>query len=195
MIGAALGIALAGWAGYNGWRVASAPRQAVQVGAEVPARCPRDFAFRTYMQVRDFYLELSPGHRKYELHGTDLLQDVVIDVWEQAGFQFVQHEYRVTELVPPERMRLVSDSSRVRVLGLFKGRTRSEVEFRFAAASASGTTLGLTICIVFPNPLRHLLARLFFTEAIWQAHAKEEMTALARLMERRWAEAGAAKSA
>lgn len=176
------------WASYcllRGWR---APGNAVQVSAEVIANCPNDFAFQTYMKVREFYLQLSPAHKKYELHGTDLTKDVVIDVWEEAGFQFVRHQYRVTELIPRERMRLVSEKSQVRVLGLFKGQTRSEVEFRFRPASASECALGLTICIVFPNRLRHWLARMFFTQAIWQAHAKEEMMQLAKVMEQRFAQ-------
>ena len=68
------------WASYCLLRVWSAPRNALQVGAEVIAHCPNDFAFQTYMKVREFYLQLSPAHKKYELHGTDLTKDVVIDV-------------------------------------------------------------------------------------------------------------------
>jgi hypothetical protein len=186
-MGTALHLVLLMWLVYNLWRVIRAPDNAVAVGAEVLTRCPRDFAFKTYMKVREFYLELSPGHKKYELHGTDLHRDVTIDVWESAGFQFVKHVYRIVELIPGERMRLVSEHSQVRVLGLFRGQSRSEVEFRFAPNGDAETRLGLTIRIVFPNRLRHLLARLFATEAIWQAHATEEMTALARLIEQRHA--------
>jgi len=179
------------WLAYCLWRVASAPGNSVLVGADVIARCPSEFAFQTYMNIRDFYLQLSSGHKRYELHGTNLTQDVVIDVWEQAGFQFVQHKYRVTELVPGERMCLVSEMSQVRILGLFRSRSRSEVEFRFHPDSDTETVLGLVIRIVFPNKLRHLLARLFFTQAIWQSHAKEEIAALAKVMEQRYAHGAA----
>lgn len=195
MIQTAIQLAVLAWVSYCLVRTLTAPRNAVEVGAEVATRCPRAFAFQTYMKVRDFYLQLSPAHRKYELHGKELMNDVVIDVWEQAGFQLVKHKYRVTRLVPGERMSLVSDRSEVRVLGLFRGVSRSEVEFTFRSSSDRETVLGLGIRIVFPNRLRHLLARLFFTEAIWQAHAKEEMTALARLMEKRYSERANAANA
>ncbi|HBI14223.1 MAG TPA: hypothetical protein DDY20_01675 [Desulfobulbaceae bacterium] len=185
----AINIALVSWVLYCAIRVVIAPRNAIQVGANVLANTPNDFAFQTYMKVREFYLQLSPGHKKYELRGTELLKDVVIDVWEEAGFQFVKHQYRVSELIPPERMKLVSESSQVKVLGLFRGQTRSEVVFRFTPTADSKTTLGLAICIVFSSKLRQFLARLFFTEAIWQAHAKQEMKALARLIEQRYAKA------
>jgi len=120
-----------------------------------------------------------------------LTPETVISIGEAAGFQTVEHKYRVTDLVPGQRMRLLSEASQVKVLGLFRGQSRSEVEFSFREAGPTETDLGLTICIVFPNLLRHLLARLFFTEAIWQRHAKEEMTALASLIERRYVERAA----
>ena len=180
-----LHLALAGWFLYCLWRVATSPRNAVQVGTEVSAKCPVESAFGTYMKVREFYLKLSPGHKKYEMQGHALTPDTIIEVWEEAGFQLVKHKYRVIELVPRERMRLVSEASQVRVLGLFHGQSRSEVEFRFRSIGTSECSLGLSICIVFPNRLRHLLARLFFTEAIWQRHAEQEMAALARVVELR----------
>lgn len=188
MIGAAIELTLLAWFAYCAWRVLSAPLNAVQVDAEVIARCPNKFAFQTYMKIREYYLQLIQGHKKYELHGTNLTQDVTIDVWEQAGFQFVKHKYRVTMLVPNERMNLISEQSQVRILGLFKSQSQSEVEFQFRPASETEAALGLTIRIVFPNRLRHLLARLFFTEAIWQSHAKKEMAALAKVMEQRYTE-------
>jgi hypothetical protein len=45
--------------------------------------------------------------------------------------------------------------------------------------------------IDFPNKLRHLLARLLFTQAIWQSHAKDEIAALATVLEQRYAPHGA----
>lgn len=186
-----LQVLLAAWVLYCVLRVMAAPRNAVQVGAEVTARCPVGFAFQAYMRVREFYLQLSSGHRKYEMRGASLTPETVIEVWEEAGFQLVKHEYRVVVFVPGERMKLVSEASTVRVLGLFRGQTRSEVEFCFRPAGESQCVLGLTICIVFPNKLRQLLARLFFTEAIWQRHAKQEMRALAQLIEHRYAQRAA----
>lgn len=180
-----LGAVVLSWLVYNLYRVLTEPRQAVEVGAQVVTRCPRPFAFQSYMKVREYYLQLSDGHRRYEMSGTHLTEDMIIDVWETAGFQYVKHRYRVVELIPNERMQLLSERSEVRVLGLFKGTSRSEVEFRFDDYTHTQTTLGLTIRIVFANHLRHLLARLFFTEAIWAAHARREMAALARIMEQR----------
>lgn len=174
------------WVGYNVWRVFSAQQHSVIVGAQVLANCPLDFAFSSYMQVREYYRQLSPGHQKYEMSGTDLTKDVVIDIWETAGFQFVQHQYRVTEMVPNERMKLVSEKSKVKIMGIFKGESRSEVEFRFQPTSEGKTNLSLTIQIIFPNWLRHFMARLFFTEAIWRSHALEEMSTLARIIEERF---------
>lgn len=171
------------WLIYNGWLVYIAPRNMVEVGVETQTNCPLQFAFSTYMNVRDFYLRLSPGHKKYEMTGTSLTEDVVIEIWETAGFQFVKHQYRVVELVQDERMRLVSEKSQVTVLGVFKGETRSEVEFRFHAINDNQTNLGITIQIIFPNWYRHLLARLFFTQAIWKSHARAELNALAKIME------------
>lgn len=176
----------AAWAAYCAARVVAAPRQAVQVGTEVAARCPCDFAYQTYLGVRHFYLRLSPGHQKYEMQGEPLGPDTVIHIWERAGFQQVRHQYQVAENVPGRLMRLVSPASQVRVLGLFRGQTRSEVAFRFTAAGPQACRLGLTICIVFPNRLRHLLARVVFTQAIWQRHAEQEMAALARWVGREW---------
>lgn len=182
-------LVVAAWLLYCLWRVLSASREAVEVGAEVPARCPVAFAYQTYMRVREFYLQLSPAHQKYEMLGTSLNPETVIDVWEEAGFQQVKHKYRVVELVHGQSMKLVSEKSQVRVLWLFRGQSRSEVEFRFIPTGEATCRLGLTICIVFPNKFRHLLARLFFTQAIWQRHAQQEMHALARLMEARYASA------
>lgn len=180
-----LGCAGLGWLAYNLYRVLTAPRNAVEVGTQVVTGCPRPFAFQAYMKVREYYLQLSDGHRRYEMSGTHLTRDTVIEIWETAGFQYVKHRYRVVELIPNQRMRLLSEHSEVRVLGLFKGESRSEVEFRFDDHVPAGTAMGLTIRIVFANRLRHLLARLFFTETIWAAHARQEMEALARIMETR----------
>lgn len=177
---------LAGWVLYSLWRVVAAPRHAVQVGTELGAACPAEAAFQVYMRVREFYLALSPAHLKYEMRGEHLGPDTVIDVWEQAGFQRVQHQYRVAALVPGRRMDLVSEQSQVRVLGLFRSTSRSEVSFRFDPDGQAACRLGLSICIVFPNAWRHLLARLFFTQAIWQRHAEQEMRALARVIEQRY---------
>jgi len=187
MFKTALGVIASGWVAYNGWRVFSAQRNAIEVGADVQAKCPRIFAFETYMKVRDFYLQLNPGHKKYEMSGTDLMKDVVIDIWETAGFQFVKHQYRVAELVPNELMRLVSEKSQIKIWGLFNAESRSEVKFLFHFTSDGQTNLGLTIQIVSPNWFRHLLARLFFTEPIWRSHARAEMNALARIIEQRYA--------
>lgn len=176
------------WVGYNGWRVFLSNRNSVKVGAEVQAECPHDFAFQTYLKVSEYYLQLSPAHEKYEVSGNNPLKDAVIDVWETAGFQSVKHKYRVTEMKTSERMKLVSEKSNVKTLGLFKGESRSEVEFRFHPTSDGKTNLGLTIQIVFPNWFRHFMARLFFTEAIWNTHALEEMNALARIMEQQFYE-------
>ncbi|HBI15394.1 MAG TPA: hypothetical protein DDY20_07760 [Desulfobulbaceae bacterium] len=175
------------WLGYNAWRVFSSSHNAIQVIADVEAKCPREYAFNTYMKVREYYIRLSPGHKKYEISGTDLLKDGVIDVWETAGFQYVKHRYRVSELTPNEKMALVSEISQIKVFGIFKSQSRSEVEFRFCSTTSGDTKLGLTIRIVFPNRFRHLLARVFFTEAIWRAHAREEMNALARIIEQHYA--------
>ena len=180
------------WIGYNGWRVFSSQRNSIKVGAEVQAKCPHDFSFQSYLKVREYYLKLSPAHEKYEVSGNDLMKDAVIDVWETAGFQSVRHKYRVTEMLTNERMKLVSENSKVKTLGLFKGESRSEVEFRFHPTSDGKTNLGLTIQVVFPNWLRHFMARLFFTEAIWRSHALEEMNALARVMEEQFCETEAA---
>ena len=49
--------------------------------------------------------------------------------------------------------------------------------------------------LVFANRFRHLVARLFFTKAIWAAHARQEMAALARLIELRYIERMIAKPA
>lgn len=85
----------------------------------------------------------------------------------------------------------MSEASQVRVLGLFRGQSRSEIEFRFRSTTAADSSLGLTITIVFPNKLRHFLARLFFTEAIWLHHAEQEMSALAAIIEQRYAQKAA----
>ncbi len=178
----------AAWLLYCVWRVVTAPRDAIRIDTEVVAQCPVGDSFQTYMKVREFYLQLSSGHKKYEMHGNGLTPETIIDIWEEAGYQFVKHKYRVTKLVPRQRMCLVSEASQVRILGLFRSQSRSEVEFRFREAEGGKSILGLTICIVFPNKLRHLLARLFFTQVIWQRHAEEEMNALARLVETRYRE-------
>lgn len=181
---------LAAWAVYNVWRVIVSRGNAVEVAAETVTNVPVQAAFAQYMKVREYYLDLSPGHRKYEIVAGTSPADMVIEVWETAGFQFVKHRYRIAGLVPDERMNLVSEASEVRVLGLFRGVTRSEVEFRFQPEGEARTRLGITIRIVFPNGFRQLLARLFFTEAIWRRHARQEMAALGRIIERRCAASG-----
>lgn len=183
MIETSLEVIAVCWAAYNGWRVLATPQNAVEISAEALAKCPTPTAFQAYLRIRDFYLRLSPAHQKYEVSGSIPTNDMVVDVWETAGFQSVKHQYRVAAFVPNERMALVSEKTQVCVFGLFKAQSRSEVEFRFRPADGSQTILGLTIRIGFPNRLRHLLARLFFTEAIWQAHARQEIRALARIVE------------
>lgn len=106
---------------------------------------------------------------------------------ESAGFQVVEHLYRIVEQRTGLRMRLVSEARRVRLGGLLRGRSRSQRCMAFADASG-GTALRLSLRIVFPNALRHFLARLVFTAPIWRAHARRETAALARIMgERRGA--------
>ncbi len=182
---------LFGWGCYNLVRVLLAPGNAVEVFADSKAEVPVAAAFSAYMKVREFYLDLSPGHRKYEIIGGPAPEDMVIDIWETAGFQFVKHKYRIAELVPDARMRLVSPQSEVRVLGVFRGISRSEAEFRFQPDGDDRTLLSLTIRIIFPNKIRAFLARMFFTEAIWRRHARQEMAALARIIEQRYAAAAA----
>jgi len=138
------GIALL-WLVYNIVRIFSSTLNAVEVVADVECKCPQSFAFKTYMKIREFYLDLSPGHRKYKIIGKNLLDDMVIDIWETAGFQFVKHKYRVVELIPNECMKLVSEQSQVKVMGVFKGTSRSEVEFRFSSTGMNNSNLGLTI--------------------------------------------------
>ncbi len=180
------------WLGYNILRVLFSDCNSVKVGAEVEANCPHDFAFQSYMNVGEYYLDLSPAHKKYEITGTDLMNDVVIDVWENAGFQFVKHKYQVTKVLTNESMKLVSEKSKVRVLGIFNAENRSEVEFRFLPGPDGTSKLGITIQIIFPNWFRHLMARLLFTASIWKLHAVEEMNALARITEQKYYEAKAA---
>lgn len=179
-------ITILAWIGYNIWRVASAHGNAIEISAEAIAVSPLQFSYETYMKVREFYLELSTAHKKYDVRESSNKDDDFIDVWETAGFQFVKHRYRIAEIVPEKRMRLVSEQSEVTIFGVLRSHTRSEVEFRFGDAPGTTTKLGLTIRIVFPNRIRQLLARVFFTEFIWQAHAREEMTALARLIKTRY---------
>lgn len=178
---------LAAWATYNLWRVMRSGGNAIEVGAEAVTNVPVEAAFREYMKVREFYLDLSPGHRKYEIAGTSPTGDMIVDIWETAGFQSVRHRYRIAELVENRSMKLVSEKSQVRVLGLFGGVTRSEAEFRFAPLDDAHARLAITIRIVFPNRLRHFLARVFLTEEIWRGHARQEMKALARIIEQRQA--------
>lgn len=188
MLRTAIEAVLLAWLAWCLWRVFTASGNAIDVRTEAAARCPRSFAFATYLKVREFYLELSPAHLKYQQRDPAAGAASVIDVCEKAGFQRVEHAYRIAELEPETRMVLVSERSRVCVLGLFRGETRSEVEFRFSDGARGDTVLGLHIRIVFPTLWRHLLARLFFTQAIWQAHAQQEMRALARLVEARYAQ-------
>lgn len=176
---------LALWGLYNLMRVFQRPDNSIEVTASVPAHCSAARAFREYMNIGEYYLQLSPAHKRYQRTGDDLLTDTVIHICEQAGFQRVEHQYRVVELIPDRRMRLVSEHSRVTVLGLFRGESRSDTDFSFTPRGQHYCELGLSIQISFPNRLRHLLARLFFTEQIWQAHAREEMQALAAHIEQR----------
>jgi hypothetical protein len=179
-------ITAAAWVGYNTWRVFNASGNAIEVSSRATAACPKEFSYNTYAQIREYYLELSTAHKKYEVCDSSPGEEAVFNVWETAGFQFVKHRYRIVDVIPLERMRLVSENSEVAIFGIFRSRTRSEVEFCFSDAPGNTTTLGLTIRIVFTSPIRQLLARVFFTEYIWQAHAREEMAALARLMQKRY---------
>jgi hypothetical protein len=179
-------IIAATWLGYNAWRVFNANGNAIEVTSRTTAACPREFSYETYLKIREYYLDLSQAHKKYEVGGSSSSGEDIINVWEKAGFQFVKHRYRVVDNVPQERMLLVSEQSEVTIFGLLRSRTRSEAEFRFSDAPENATSLGLTIRIVFPNKIRQLLARVFFTEFIWQAHAKQEMAALAQLMQKRY---------
>ncbi|OKY76892.1 MAG: hypothetical protein BM485_02190 [Desulfobulbaceae bacterium DB1] len=52
-----------------------------------PWERPREFS--DLFCSREFYLQLSPAHKKYEVQGTSLTSDTVIDVWEEAGKRLV----------------------------------------------------------------------------------------------------------
>lgn len=187
MLGYAIEAILLAWLAWCLWRAFTANGNAIEVAAEVAARCPSSFAFATCLKVREFYLELSPAHLKYQPRDPGAGAASVIDVCEQSGFQRVEHAYRITELVPDTKMALVSERSRATVLGLLRCETRSEVEFHFFDGPRGDTVLLLRIRIVFPTLWRHLLARLLLTQAIWRAHGQQETRALARLVEERYA--------
>jgi len=173
------------WVLYNIWIVIQSAKNSIVVGAVVKTNCIQEQAFEEYLNVKDYYLELSKAHKKYEINGDELLKDAVIEIWEKSGFQLVKHKYKIIELVPNERMKLISEKSDTTVLGVFKSHSRSETEFTFSPLSDISTELCLSINIIFPNKFRHLLARVFFTKLIWQAHANDEMKELAKIIEKR----------
>lgn len=156
----------------------------IQVFCEAPCSLDREVAYAAYGGISEFYMSLSKSHQEFCVLDNNWAEGGLIRVRESAGFQDLVHHYCIKELIPGERMHLVSQESKVRVLGIIHSANRTEVTFSFAE-SEKGSNLGLKILIVFPSRISQILAYSMGTKLIWNRHAIEEMKGLVRELEAR----------
>jgi hypothetical protein len=125
-------------------------------------------------KIDQVYLQLSPGHQSFKLINSDKISlGAIIENKEKAAFQTVTHKYTV-EVDTPEKIVLVSPSSKVKIGHLFSMPVHVSVSF-FIEEDTHHIRLKCKLDLKFKNVLQEALARLTGTSIIWKTHLKEEL--------------------
>jgi len=162
------------------------PRSLHIAAREQVARPPAEvFAFLTE-RVPEVYGALAPGHEQFAVEGGGPVRPHAhIDCHERAGNQEVRHRYVVEAYEPARHLYYASRPTEARIH--LKRRTiesRSDTHVYYDLREHFGTTeLTLTIVIQLPHRLQMLLALASGSQALWQAHARDELAVLRRMIE------------
>ncbi|KAF0134799.1 MAG: hypothetical protein FD145_367 [Candidatus Saganbacteria bacterium] len=138
---------------------------------------PADKIFYFFSHLDKYYLELSPGHKKFQILDAQVLaKGVHIAVEENAGGQYVIHKYEVTEFILNKQIRLMSSPSIVKV-GPFNIEVLTIVEFNITSDIDKEVTLvSSTLTLEFKSIASYYFAKLFRVKDVWESHLKEEMS-------------------
>lgn len=156
----------------------------IRVYCEAQCSLDKETAYAAYQGIPEFYTSLSKAHQEFCILDKNWEEGGLIRIKESAGFQDVVHHYAIKELIPGDKIYLVSLESKVRVLGIIHTTNRTDVTFSFSKGE-KGSKLGLEILIIFPNRISQILAYSTGTKIIWNRHAIDEMKGLVRELEAR----------
>lgn len=134
--------------------------------------------------LKDEYLNLSTGHIKFDVKTKDgtIAKNALIENEEQAGGQYVKHEYTVTNF-DEEKCELDMESPQSKVLGNFlcksyETEVKTKVQFHFKEEDVFHSKLSLK----FAGKVNLFLALMVGTKKIWQNHFREEIAKGAKIM-------------
>ncbi|WP_138995197.1 SRPBCC family protein [Larkinella sp. C7] len=153
----------------------------------VLVEAPAMSVFHLLLNLDRCYLDLSTGHRKFDiLNGGPLKVNSTILCEEVAGNQEVFHTYVVEQLIENQLLYYVSKPSISYVNGQRKRPIKSTtyVQFELDAIAATQTRVRATIVIQFSSGVTKFLAQLTGTRKLWQAHVREETDNLKKVVER-----------
>ncbi|MDD3813492.1 MAG: hypothetical protein PHZ02_02510 [Desulfocapsaceae bacterium] len=156
----------------------------IEISTKAYCNVDREIAYNEYLSIENYYTSLSKGHHQYLIQDKNWENGGKIKIIESAGFQTVTHHYKIKKRIKNEIVHLISEESKITILGIIKNTNQSEAIFTFDI-NGNGSILGLIIKITFPSKLRQILASSVFTKLIWQHHANMEMKQLSRELESR----------
>src|SRR3989338_8758810 len=129
-----------------------------------------------FSNIDKYYLQLSKGHKKFELvNENSLIKGASIQNEETAGGQYLKHRYEVVKVIENRFIKLISDPSTVIMWGILKLPVKVTVEFEMQSMVDKKTKVFSCLTLEFKNKVGEFLAKIVDTEGIWQAHLKEEM--------------------
>jgi len=87
-----------------------------------------------FQHLKNYYILLTPDHKKFEIKNTKLLQQgSIIESEEQAGGQHIKHFYIVEDLnLTNGDFKIVSPKSIITVWGIFKFECKTELMIFFS---------------------------------------------------------------
>lgn len=156
----------------------------IRIYCEAQCSLDKETAYAAYLGIPEFYTSLSKAHKEFCVLDKNWEEGGLIRIKESAGFQDVVHHYALKELIPSDKIYLVSLKSKVRVLGVIHTTNRTDVTFSFSRGEKD-SKLGLEILIIFSNRISQIIAFATGTKIIWNRHAVDEMKGLIRELDRR----------
>lgn len=155
---------------------------AIVIAHTIPVAAQADTMAQFFLHLDEYYLQLSPGNRKFSVRGGGpLSKGSLIDDEEEAGGQYATHLYTVLSATD-SGLTMLSNPSIVRSGDLTMA-VPTRVRFDWKPAEGGGTILvGSRVELCFDSVLDRFVASRLGTEAIWQDHVVGEMQTAARLI-------------
>jgi hypothetical protein len=157
----------------------------IRIYCEAQCSLDKETAYAAYLGIPEFYTSLSKAHKEFFVLDKNWEEGGLIRIKESAGFQDVIHHYVLKELIPGDKIYLVSLKSKVRVLGVIHTTNRTDVTFSFLRGEEKDSKICLEILIIFSNRISQILAYATGTKIIWSHHAIDEMKGLIPELEKR----------